>query len=137
MTKALSIFLSIYILVGTAILPKGDFGFTSQLSELYDEFILVNGSVSVDEFLVEELIDPYSPPEDPNEPIDEPFEKESHPVPIDLISANANSSFIIVASVIEVQPEPTPTISYIPFTEKYKGTDLESVFHPPRRLTVS
>ena len=137
MIKALSIFLSIYIFVGTAILPKGDFGFTSQLSKLYDAFILLNGSVSVDEFLVEELIDPYYASEDPNEPGDEPFEKENHPVPIDLISANANSSFIIVASVIEMQPDPTPTISYIPFTEKYTSTDLESVFHPPRRLTVS
>ena len=134
MTRALSIFLAIYILFGTAILPKGDFGFTSQLSKLYDDFILVNGSVSVDEFLVEELIDPYSPPEDPNEPGDEPFEKESHPVPVDLITANANSSFIIVASVIEMQPEPTPTISYIPYTEKYTSTDPDSVFHPPRGL---
>jgi len=60
MTKVLSIFLSIYIFVGTTILPKGDFGFTSQLSNLYDAFVQLNGVVSFDEFLAEELLDPYT-----------------------------------------------------------------------------
>jgi hypothetical protein len=137
MTKVLSIFLSIYIFVGTAILPKGDFGFTSQLSKLYDAFVQINGSTSLDEFLEEELLDPYSPSEDVNEPSDEPFEKECQPVPIDLILVNANISFYTVASVIEIQPEPTPTISYIPYTENYTSTDLESVFHPPKPVILS
>ena len=62
MIKILSIFLSIYIFVCTAILPKGDFSFTSQLSKLYDAFVQINGSTSLDEFLEEELLDPeYSP----------------------------------------------------------------------------
>jgi len=137
MTKVLSIFLSIYIFVGTAILPKGDFGFTSQLSKLYDVFVQINGSTSFDEFLEEELLDPYFPPEDVNEPSDEPFEKECHPVPIDLILVNANISFFTVSTLMEIQTEPTPTISYIPYTENYTSTDLESVFHPPRLLTLS
>jgi len=137
MTKVLSIFLSIYIFVGTVILPKGDFGFTYQLSNLYDAFVQINGSSSFDEFLAEELFDPYAPPEDANEPADEPFEKECHTVPIDLISVNANISFYTVASVIEIQLEPTPAFSYIPYTENHTSTDLESVFHPPRPVTLS
>ncbi len=132
MTKTLSIFLSIYFFVGTVILPKGDFGFTSQLSKLYDEFVQVNGSTSLDEFLVEELLDPYSPLEDANEPSDEPFEKECHPVPVDLIAVNATITFYTVASIIEIQPEPLQSVSYIPFSENYTSTDLGSVFHPPR-----
>ena len=95
MTKVFSIFLSIYIFVGVSILPKGDFGFTSQFSKLYDEFVLVNGSTSFDEFLEEELLAPYVPPVDDNEPSDEPFEKECHTVPIDLITVSANSSFYV------------------------------------------
>jgi hypothetical protein len=104
---------------------------------LYDAFVQINGSTSLDEFLEEELLDPYSPSEDVNEPSDEPFEKECQPVPIDLILVNANISFYTVASVIEIQPEPTPTISYIPYTENYTSTDLESVFHPPKPVILS
>jgi hypothetical protein len=132
MTKTLSIFLSIYILVGSAILPKGDFGFLSQLSNLYDTFVQMNGTTSYDEFFEEEFLAPYSPPEDTNEPPDEPFEKECHPVPIDLITVNANITFYIVASVIEIQPEPKPILTYIPYIEIYTTTDLHSIFHPPR-----
>jgi hypothetical protein len=137
MIKVLSIFLSIYLFVGTALLPKGDFGFTSQLSNLYNAFVQLNGSTSFDEFLTEELLDPYLPPEDANEASDDPLEKECHPVPIDLLTVNANISFYTVASVIEIQLEPTPTISYIPYTENHTSTDLESVFHPPRLLPLS
>ncbi len=132
MIKVISIILSIYFFVGTAFLPKGDFGFTSQLSKLYDEYVQANGSTSFDEFLVEELLDPYSPPEDVNEPPDEPFEKECHPVPIDLITVNATITFYTVASIIEIQPEPLQSISYLPYTENYTSTDLGTVFHPPR-----
>lgn len=132
MIKGLSIFLSFYIFVGTVILPKGDFGFASQLSKLYDEFVQVNGSASFDEFLGEELLGPYSPPEDPNEPPDEPFEKECHPVPVDLITVNANISFYTVATIIEIQPEPSPAISYIPYSENYTSFYFNPIFHPPR-----
>lgn len=123
--------------MGTAILPKGDFGFTAQLSNLYDTFVKVNGKTSYDEFLAEELLDPYSPHEDANEPTDEPFEKECHAVPIDLITVSANSSFYTIAAIIEVEPEPVPIISHIPYTENYTSTILDSVFHPPRQLFVS
>ncbi len=135
MIRAFSIFLSIYFFVGTAILPKGDFGFTAQLSNLYDAFVQMNGTTSFDEFLAEELLDPYSPPEDAKEPPDEPFEKECHPVPIDLISVNSSISFFTVESVIQTQPEPALTISHIPYTENYTSTYLGSVFHPPRPAT--
>jgi len=137
MIRTISIFLSFYFFVGTAILPKGDFGFTYQLSNLYDAFVQLNGSVSFDEFLAEELLDPYSPPEDADEPADEPFEKECHTVPIDLIAVNANSSFFAVATVIELQPEPIPVITYVPFTENFTSTDPDSIFHPPRHLSFS
>ena len=137
MIRAFSIFLSFYFFVGTVILPNGDFGFTAQLSNLYDTFVQVNGNTSYDEFLAEELLDPYSPPEDANEPTDEPFEKECHPVPIDFITVNANSSFYTIAAIIEVEPEPVPIISHIPYTENYTSTILDSVFHPPRQLFVS
>ena len=137
MTKALSIFLSIYILVGTAILPKGDFGFLSQLSNLYDTFVQMNGTISYDEFLEEEFLAPYSSPEDTNEPPDEPFEKECHPVPIDLITVNANITFYTVESVIVIQPEPKPILAYIPYIENYTTTDLHSIFHPPRPFLFS
>jgi len=132
MIRAFSIFLSIYIFIGTTLLPKGDFGFTSQLSNLYDAFVQMNGSVSLDEFLAEELLDLYSPPEDANEPSDEPFEKECHPVPIDLISVSATIAFYTVATIIEIQPEPVSTISHILYTENYTSNDLDTVFHPPR-----
>ena len=56
MTKAISIILSVYFFVGTAILFKGDFGFTSQLAKLFEEYVQANGSTSFDEFLVEELL---------------------------------------------------------------------------------
>jgi len=135
MYRILSIFLSVYLLVGAALLPKGDFSFTSQLSKLYDEFVQINGSASFNEFLEEELLDPYFPPEDNSK--EEPFEKECHPVPIDLITVNANSPFYTVASVIEIQSEPTPAISYVPYTENFTSTDLDSVFHPPRPLSLS
>jgi hypothetical protein len=49
MIKGISIFLLIYIFVGTALLPKGDFGFTSQLSKLYDALVQLNGSAFLDE----------------------------------------------------------------------------------------
>ncbi len=137
MIKVFSIFLSIYFFVGTALLPKGDFGFTSQLSNLYDVFVQMNGSTSFDEFLAEELLDPYFPPEDANDPPDEPFEKECHPIPIDLITVSATISFYTVTTIIEIQPEPLQSISYIPYTENFTGTDLGSVFHPPRQLTLS
>ena len=137
MIKALSIFLSIYLFVGTAILPKGDFGFSAQLSNLYDAFILLNGSASFDEFLAEELLDPYSPPEDADEPADEPYEKECHTVPIDLITVSANSSFFAATTVIELQPEPEPTTTYLPYTEHFTSTDPDSIFHPPRPLSFS
>jgi hypothetical protein len=132
MIKAISIILSVYFFMGSALLPRGDFGFTSQLSKLYDEFVQLNGSTSFDDFLAEELLDPYSPPEDANEPSDEPFEKECHPVPIDLIAVNATITFYTVASIIEIQPEPLQSISYIPYSENFTSTDLGSVFHPPR-----
>jgi hypothetical protein len=111
--------------VGTALLPKGDFGFTSQLSKLFDEYVQANGTTSFDDFLAEELLDPYSPPEDANEPSDEPFEKECHPVPIDLITVNATITFYTVASIIEIQPEPHQSISYLPYTENYSSTLAE------------
>ena len=137
MSRALSIFLAIYILVGTAILPKGDFGFTAQLSKLYDAFVQLNGTASFDEFLTEELLDPYAPPEETDEPGDEPFEKECHTVPIDLITVSSSSFYCTEVAVIEIQPEPTQGISYIPWTEKYSSTDPDSVFHPPRPLMGS
>ena len=135
MYRILSIFLSVYLLVGSALLPKGDFSFTSQLSKLYDEFVQVNGSASFDEFLAEEFLEPFSLPEDNSEA--EPFEKECHPVPIDLITVNASTTFYTVAAVIEVQPEPIPIISYAPYSENFTSTDLDSVFHPPRQLPFS
>ena len=137
MTKVLSIFLSIYIFAGAAILPKGDFGLIYQLSNLYNAFIQVNGTTTYDEFLEEEFLTPYSPPEDNNEPPDEPFEKECHPVPIDLITVNANITFYSVESLIEIQPEPKPIVAYIPYIENYTTTDLNSIFHPPRPLPLS
>lgn len=72
MYRILSIFLSAYLLAGSAILPKGDFTFTSQFSKLYDEFVQVNGSASFDEFLAEEFLEPSSLPEENS--ADEPFE---------------------------------------------------------------
>lgn len=54
-----------------------------------------------------------------------------------MITVNANSSFYTVATVTEVQPEPTTSTSYIPYIENYTTTNLESVFHPPRPLTFS
>ena len=137
MIRAFSIFLSFYFFAGTAILPKGDFGFAAQLSNLSDAFIQLNGSASLDEFLVEELLEPYSPPEDADVPTDEPFEKECHSVPIDLIAVSANSSFFTVTTVIELQPEPESTTEYVPYTEQFTSADLDSVFHPPRQLFFS
>ena len=137
MIRTISIFLSFYFLVGTAILPKGDFGFTAQLSNLYDAFIQLNGSASFDEFLAEELLDPYSPPEDADVPTDEPFEKECHTVPIDLITVSANSSFFVATTVVNLQPEPEPTTAYIPYTEQFTTTHPDSIFHPPRPLPFS
>ncbi|MCX6287599.1 MAG: hypothetical protein NTY96_10840 [Bacteroidetes bacterium] len=98
MAKVLSIFLSIYIFAGTSILPKGDFGFTSRLSKLFDSNVQINGSTTFDEFLEEELLAPYYPPEDVNETNDEPFEKECHPVPIDLITVGTNLNYKITQS---------------------------------------
>ena len=121
--------------MGSALLPKGDFSFTSQLSKLYDEFVQVNGSASFDEFLEEEFLEPFSLPEDNSEA--EPFEKECHTVPIDFITVNANTTFYTVAVVIEVHPEPTPVTPYAPYTENFTSTDLDSVFHPPRTLSLS
>jgi hypothetical protein len=137
MINVVSIFLSISFFVGTALLPKGDFGFTAQLSKLYDEFVQVNGSTSFDEFLAEELLDPYFPPEDAIEPSDETFEKECHPIPIDLITVSATIAFYTLATIIEIQPEPLQNISYIPFCEDYTSTDLSSIFHPPKQITLS
>jgi len=136
-SRAFSIFLSFYFFVGTAILPNGDFGFTAQLSKLYDTFVQINGTTSFDEFLAEELLDPYSPPEDTDEPADEPFEKECHTVPINLIAVSTNSSFYTLATIIEIEPEPVPIISHTPYTENFTSTDLDSVFHPPRQLFFS
>ena len=121
--------------MGSALLPKGDFSFTSQLSKLYDDFVQVNGSSSFDEFLAEEFLEPFSLPEDNS--ADEPFEKECHPVPIDLITVNANTTFYTVAAVIKIEPEPIPVIIYTPFKENFTSTDLDSVFHPPRLLSFS
>lgn len=118
MIRISSIILSVYFLVGTVILPNGDFGFTSQISKLYDSFVQVNGITSYDEFLTEELLDAYSPPEDKGS-TDEPFEKECHPVPIDLIMISANSAFYVITSIIEVAPEPVPIIAHIPYSENY------------------
>lgn len=137
MIKVCSIFLSIYIFLGTILLPKGDFGFTAQLPKLYDTYIQLNGATSLDEFLEEELLDPYSLFENDNDPSDEPFEKECHPVPIDLITVNANVSFYTMPAVIELQLESTPIMIFIPYTESYASTDLESIFHPPRTITLS
>lgn len=133
MYRILSIFLSVYLLVGSALLPKGDFSFASQLSKLYDEFVQVNGSASFDEFLEEEFLESFSLPEDNS--ADEPFEKECHPVPIDLITVNANTTFYTLAAVIEVQPETIPVTSYAPYTGNFTSTDPDSVFHPPRPLS--
>lgn len=135
MIRPIYLFLSFYFLVGTAILPKGDFGFTAQLSDLYDAFIQLNGSTSFDEFLAEELLDPYSPSEDADEPTDEPYEKECHTVPINLIAVSPNSSFFATTAVTELKPEPEPTTAYIPYTEHFISTDPESIFHPPRPLS--
>lgn len=137
MSKGFSIFLSFYILIGTLVLPKGDFSFTTQVSRLYDLFVQLNGPATFDEFLGEELFEPYSPPEDANEPGDEPNEKECHPVPIDLITVNASISFYNVASIIEIPPEPIPTTSYIPYTENYTNFYFSSIFHPPRVFSLS
>jgi len=102
---------------------------------LYDAFVQLNGSTSFDEFLAEEFLEPFSLPEDNS--ADEPFEKECHPVPIDLITVNANTTFYTVAAVIEVKPEPIPIISYAPYTESFTSTDPDSVFHPPRLFSFS
>ena len=106
-----------------------------QLSKLYDEFVQVNGSASFDEFLAEEFPGPFSLPEDNS--ADEPFEKERHPVPVDLITVNANIIFYKVAAEIEIQPEPVPVISIVPFTVNFNGTKLDPVFHPPIPLAFS
>ncbi|MCX6285053.1 MAG: hypothetical protein NTW31_12560 [Bacteroidetes bacterium] len=135
MYKFLSIFLSVYLLMGSALLPKGDFSFSSQVAKLYDEFVQVNGSASFDEFLEEELLEPFSLPEDGTN--EEPFEKECHPVPIDLITVNASITFYTLAPIIEVQPEPKPAVVYIPYTENFTSTDLDAVFHPPRPSSYS
>ncbi len=135
MFKLISIILSFYFFIGSAILPKGDFGFTAQLSKLYDAFVQLNGSASFDEFLAEELFDPYSPPEDADEPQDEPFEKECHTIPIDLITVTANSSYYAVTNMIKIMPEPLPRIAYIPYAEQFTSTDPPSIFHPPRPLS--
>ena len=135
MYQILSIFLSVYLLVGSVLLPKGDYNFTCQLSKLYDEFVQVNGSFSFNEFIEEELLEPFSLPEDNSEA--EPFEKECHPVPIDLITVNANTTFYTVESLMEIQSEPKPISAYIPYVENYTTTDLNSIFHPPRPFLFS
>ncbi len=43
MNRFVSVFMSIYFLAGSALLPKGDFGITAQLSCLYESFIQLNG----------------------------------------------------------------------------------------------
>ena len=48
-----------------------------------------NHYLCFDDFLAEELTDPYSSPGDADVPAYEPFEKECHPVPIDLIVVSA------------------------------------------------
>jgi hypothetical protein len=130
MLRLFTILLSIYFLAGSAILPKGDFGFIYQISHLYDTFIQANGIVSYDEFLEEELLEPYSIPE--NEPQNDPGEKECHPVPIDLILVNANSIVDIPSLLIMSEPESSNTVSFTLYLENFPKTDPDPFFHPPR-----
>ena len=117
MFRVFSLFLAFYLLIGSVLLPNGDFGFTSRISKLYDDFVKINGSVSFDEFLEEEFLAPFSPDDEADQKGDEPFEKECHPVPIDLILVNAFSVFYTVVSSTEILPEPKPKIVYIPYSD--------------------
>jgi hypothetical protein len=130
MIRLASILLSFYFLAGSVLLPKGDFGFTGQLPKLYDAFVQVNGTVTFNEFLEEELLEAYSFPE--YESKNDPDEKECHPVPINSILVNANSTLDIPLLLILSKPEIIMAIAFSPYLENFLQTDPYPYFHPPR-----
>jgi hypothetical protein len=132
--RLLSIFLSLYFLAGSILLPSGNFGVASQLTKLYDQFIQLNGQASFDEFFVEEFLDPYEPPDNENEPGDEPFEKEQHPVPVDFIAINSNNFMYINNSGTKIDPELITVSIWTPYKDDYSSIYQETIFHPPRSI---
>ena len=130
MIRIFSGLLSLYFLAGSALLPRGDFGFTAQLPKLYAAFVQLNGTASYDEFLEEELLEPYSLPE--NNPGPEPGEKECRPVTIDFIFVNANSTVDIPSPVAMIETESSQIRSFPPFVESFPETAPDPFFHPPK-----
>jgi hypothetical protein len=134
MRKVLAICISIQILTASVILPKGDFGILMQLPRIIESYRQVNGDVSMFDFFEEEFFDKVTAFNVEDER-NNPFEKESKPVPIDMVVSGIYMVCYYSEQETEcIVPIVTETEYDTPYIMNYRSTDLNSIFHPPESI---
>ncbi|MEI6124703.1 MAG: hypothetical protein WCQ95_13880 [Bacteroidota bacterium] len=132
MKKILATLLSIQILTGAIILPKGDFGLLMQLPKIIDCYKQLNGDVCFGDFFEEEFFDKLTAFNSEKEQNDDPFEKEQKSVPIDVVVSGVYMlCYYTETAVTLIIPITTRTENNTPYIQNYRSTDLKSIFHPP------
>jgi len=130
--KAISIFLLFFYVSAQCFLPKGNFAYIEQIPHLYVDFCEANNTKDVFEFLEEQFFEIGF---DESE-ADEPFEKESKPVPFHEPCGQTPLAFIqSIETKLITFPEKMNAHNFI-YILKEHWVHASSIYHPPKNKLV-
>ena len=133
MKRILVFLFSTYFLIGAIILPQSDFSLSTNLSTIYDDFIVLNGNTSFANFLDEQFIESFELFDNENT-TENPHEKDQKPVPIHYYLTQASSMFKVQIPDLDFS-EPTPVIEFTTFYQNfYLSITPGYIFHPPKAI---
>lgn len=127
MNKVVSIFLLFFYISAQCFLPKGNFAYIELIPALYSDFCKTNNTKDVFEFLDEQFFEfPFT-----EEDEDEPFEKDSKPVPFQTPSIQTFVAFSEPTNTEFLSIEEKTSNNFIYILKEY-WVDGASVYHPPK-----
>ncbi len=131
MKKSISILLLTFYVSAQCFLPMGNFAYIEQIPTLYTDFCKTNDKEDVFEFLEEQFFEFTFAEEDE----DEPFEKETKPVPFHATSVQIFMAFVEPVNIEFIHTEETKHHNFIYILKEY-WIDASSVYHPPKNKLV-
>ena len=135
MKRFLLFLFSGYFLIGAVILPNSDFALLSELKNIYQDFVKLNGKTCFSCFLDEQFLESFEFLDIDHDNVNENHhEKEQKPVPISCYLAQQSSAFKI--QIFEmIFSEPAKVLKHIVFYQNlYFFSTPDFIFHPPKSM---
>lgn len=117
MTRFSVILLTIHYLIGSLLLPEGNFLHLFQIADIYSQYEIVNGETNFLAFIEENFLEFEN--ELGAEDEDNPFDNEEQEIPFQTITISVNPAFLFPFSEAEIDPRSILNIVVIAYASPY------------------